>query len=50
MESEVRAILHDALAPPPTGCGYLGSRIRGRFAGLGELDLPARDSPAIDPR
>jgi plasmid stability protein len=43
MESEVRAILHDVLAPPPTAPGGLGTRIRARFAGLGELDLPTRD-------
>jgi plasmid stability protein len=43
MESEVRAILHDVLAPPPTTAGGLGTRIHARFAGLGELDLAARD-------
>lgn len=42
MESEVRAILHDALVPPSAARG-LGTRIRARFAGLGELNLPDRD-------
>lgn len=43
MEAEVRAILEDALpAEPPTD--GLGSRIHGRFAAAGgvELDLPDR--------
>lgn len=42
MESEVRAILHDALAPP-AGTGGLGTRIHARFAAPGELHLPGRD-------
>jgi plasmid stability protein len=41
MESEVRAILHDVLAPAP-GTGGLGTRIHARFAAAGELDLPRR--------
>ncbi|WP_433871375.1 FitA-like ribbon-helix-helix domain-containing protein [Saccharopolyspora sp. CA-218241] len=43
MEAEVREILQTAVAPPPPSRG-LGSRIRARFAGLGEpeLELPAR--------
>jgi plasmid stability protein len=43
MESEVRAILNDVLATPSTVTGGLGTRIHARFAGLGELDLPARE-------
>jgi antitoxin FitA len=45
IESEVQAILHDVLVPPATA-GGLGTRIRERFAGLGELELPPRDDPA----
>lgn len=41
MESEVRAILHDVLVPPP-GAGGLGTRIHSRFATLGQLELPDR--------
>ncbi len=43
MEAEVRAILDDALPAPPHE-GGLGSRIHGRFAALGgvELELPVR--------
>lgn len=45
MESEVRAILHDVLAPP-SGAGGLGTRIHARFAALGQLELPDRDEAA----
>ncbi|RMI29936.1 FitA-like ribbon-helix-helix domain-containing protein [Nocardia stercoris] len=43
MEAEVRAILADQLAGPADMDNGLGSRIRARFAAVGEdLDLPAR--------
>jgi plasmid stability protein len=42
MEAEVRAILHERLAPS-SGERGLGSRIHARFQGLGEeLELPSR--------
>jgi plasmid stability protein len=42
MEAEVRAILRDRLAPPPSERG-LGSRIHERFADFGEaLQVPDR--------
>ena len=42
MEAEVRAILHERLAPS-TGERNLGSRIRARFQGLeGDLEVPDR--------
>ncbi|TDE96078.1 Arc family DNA-binding protein [Occultella glacieicola] len=46
MESEARRILADAVGTDEAGAGGLGSRIRARFAGTGELpteravDLP----------
>lgn len=44
MEAEVRAILLDRLAPPPSERG-LGSRIHERFADLGEaLQVPDRSN------
>jgi antitoxin FitA len=43
MEAEVRAILHDAVSEPDGQTG-LGSRIAGRFAAVGgiDLELPSR--------
>ncbi|SEL73563.1 FitA-like ribbon-helix-helix domain-containing protein [Halomonas daqiaonensis] len=49
MEEEVRIILRAALNQPPKG--GLGSRIRGRFAEAGgvELEMPSRSDKARDP-
>lgn len=49
MEEEVRVILRQAVAPPPSrpaGSIGLGSRIRAHFAALGgvELEVPDRAS------
>jgi plasmid stability protein len=42
MEAEVRAILHERLAPRAEERG-LGSRIQARFAGIeGDLEIPER--------
>ncbi len=48
MEAEVRAILREALAPPPAQSAGLGSRIHARFAALNgaDLDIPARSDVA----
>ena len=43
MEAEVRAILHERLAPGSAEQG-LGTRIHQRFAALGELEIPDRAS------
>jgi hypothetical protein len=44
MEAEVRAILHERLAPRNGGRG-LGTRIHERFAALdGDLQIPDRSS------
>ena len=40
MEEEVRQILRAVLQPEPTGNADLATRIRARFKGLGDVDLP----------
>ena len=56
MEEEARQILRAALQELPASTPDLGARIRTRFAGLGEIQLPieARESvrvpPALDER
>ena len=40
MEEEVRQILRAVLQPEPTGSADLATRIRARFKGLGDVDLP----------
>lgn len=46
MEEEARQILRSALTAPNESPSNLGSRIRGRFAALGgvDLDLPEREA------
>ena len=46
MEEEVRQILRNALLPAAEPAQDLASRIRARFAGLGDvvLDIPAREA------
>lgn len=46
MEEEARQILRNALLPPAEHPQDLASRIRARFAGLGDvvLDIPAREA------
>lgn len=54
MEEEARQILRNALLPAAEPAQDLASRIRARFAGLGDvvLDIPAREAvrepPALD--
>lgn len=54
MEEEARQILRAALQEPVTAAPDLGSRIRTRFAGLGDVQLaiearePLRAPPALD--
>lgn len=54
MEEEARQILRKALLPAAEPAQDLASRIRARFAGLGDvvLDIPAREAmrepPALD--
>ena len=52
LEAEVRDILCDAVARPEPNERHLGSRIAGRFAGLGvKLDFPElRGRPARSAR
>jgi plasmid stability protein len=53
MEEEARQILRAALQGPPASTEDLGSRIRARFAELGDIELaleprePAREPPNI---
>ena len=54
MEDEVRHILRAALQEPATPTSDMGSRIRARFAGLGDVHLqiaerePVRLPPVFD--
>jgi plasmid stability protein len=54
MEEEARQILRAALQEPAVPTPDLGARIRARFAGLGDVQLPietreaVRASPALD--
>jgi plasmid stability protein len=54
MEEEARQILRAALQEPPSVTQDLGSRIRARFAALGDTQLaidarePVRQPPALD--
>jgi len=54
MEEEARQILRAALQEPTTSTPDLGSRIRARFAGLGDIQLPidarepVRPPPTLD--
>jgi plasmid stability protein len=54
MEEEARQILRAALQEPAAATQDLGSRIRARFAGLGDVQLPieprepVRPPPALD--
>ena len=54
MEEEARQILRPALQEPATQTRDLGSRIRDRFAALGDVRLPiearqaVREPPALD--
>jgi plasmid stability protein len=51
MEEEARQILRAALQEPSTTTPDLGERIRARFAGLGDVELPieAREAVRITP-
>ena len=54
MEEEARQILRAALLEPPVPAKDLASRIRARFAGLGDVELglprrePVREPPSFD--
>ena len=54
MEEEARQILRAALQEPTVAASDLGARIRARFAGLGDVQLPievrepVRASPALN--
>lgn len=54
MEEEARQILRAALQEPSVAAQDLGARIRARFAGLGDIQLPldprepVRSSPPTD--
>jgi plasmid stability protein len=54
MEEEARQILRAALQEPTTAASDLGARIRARFAGLGDVQLPietrepVRMPPVVD--
>ena len=54
MEEEARQILRAALQEPAAQTPDLGSRIRARFAALGDVELPiearqaVREPPALD--
>lgn len=54
MEEEARQILRAALQEPSAATPDLGARIRARFAGLGDIQLPiearepVRASPALN--
>jgi len=54
MEEEARQILRAALQEPAVSTPDLGARIRARFAGLGDVQLPiearepVRASPVLD--
>src|SRR5882724_8725498 len=56
MEEEARQILRAALLETPAPTGDLASRIRARFAGLGDVELPLaerepmRAPPSFDER
>lgn len=49
MEEEARQILRAALSEAPTPAPDLGQRIRARFAGLGDVQLPTVDREAVRP-
>ena len=50
MEDEVRHILRAALQEPTAPTIDLGARIRARFAGLGDIELPiAQREPVREP-
>ncbi len=47
MEEEVRHILRAALQEPTSSASDLGTRIRARFSGLGDVQLPAAEREAV---
>lgn len=49
MEDEVRHILRAALLEPANSVPALGERIRARFAGLGDVQLPVAPREPIRP-
>jgi antitoxin FitA len=49
MEDEVRHILRAALQEPAVPVSDMGTRIRARFAGLGDVDLPIAEREPVRP-
>ena len=49
MEDEVRHILRAALQEPATPATDMGTRIRARFAGLGDVQLPVIEREPVRP-
>ncbi|HZT56770.1 MAG TPA: plasmid stabilization protein [Burkholderiaceae bacterium] len=49
MEDEVRHILRAALQEPAAPASDLGTRIRARFAGLGDVQLPVTAREPVRP-
>ncbi len=49
MEEEVRHILRAALQEPASSASDMGTRIRARFAGLGDVQLPITEREPVRP-
>jgi antitoxin FitA len=49
MEDEVRHILRAALQEPAVPVSDMGTRIRARFAGLGDVNLPIAEREPVRP-
>lgn len=49
MEDEVRHILRAALQEPASTTSDMGARIRARFAGLGDVQLPIAEREPVRP-